>query len=122
MQPFDYIIFDTSPLLPVADTLVLASYMQAAVLVVDASKTPRSVLMRAKQALSKTGVQLVGVALNKCQWPDYGEIREYLNEIEHERPRADIALTLPPQTAPTNGHAGDDKTITLSLRSQQVDE
>jgi capsular exopolysaccharide synthesis family protein len=122
MQQFDYIIFDTSPLLPVADSLVLACYVQAAVLVVDASKTPRSVLMRAKQALSKTGVRLVGVALNKCQWPDYGEIREYLNEIEHERPRAGIALTLPPQTAPTNGHAGDDKTITLSLRSQQADE
>ena len=37
---FDYIIFDTPPLLPVADVKILASYVQAIILVVHVSKTP----------------------------------------------------------------------------------
>lgn len=94
-QKFDYIIFDTPPVLPVADTQILASYVQVTILVADASKTPRRALIRAKQALARTGTKILGVALNKSQWPDFGEVQDYLGNMS-QRPRADITMSAPP--------------------------
>lgn len=68
--PFDYVIFDTSALLPVADTQILAAYMQATVFVVDASKTSRKALLRARRVLDKTHTTVLGVVINKSQWSD----------------------------------------------------
>lgn len=96
-QQFDYIIFDTPPLLPVADAQILASYIQATILVVDASKTSRKVLQQAKQILSRTSTRVIGVAINKSQWPSYGELQDYLSNIQ-QRPRADITISVPQNT------------------------
>ena len=79
--PFDYIVFDTPPLLPVADAQLLSSYMQAIVLVVDASKTPRKVLLRVKGVFNRTQTMLLGVALNNSRWPEYGYIRDYQRRL-----------------------------------------
>ena len=97
-EHFDYIIFDTPPLLPIADAQIIASNVQAAILVVDASKTSRKMLVRAKHILTRTGVRVLGVALNKSQWLDDNATREYLGGIQQPRPRADISLSHPPQT------------------------
>jgi capsular exopolysaccharide synthesis family protein len=94
-QQFDYIIFDTPPLLPVADAQVLAAYIQTTVLVVDASKTSRKVLRQARQTLSRTSTRVIGVAINKSPWPGYGDIQDYLSGVQ-QRPRADIAVSTPP--------------------------
>jgi len=122
-QQFDYIILDTAPLLPIADTRILASYVQATVLVVDASKTPRKILVRAKQALSKTSTRILGVALNKSYWSDYGDIREYLGNTQQQSSKAGINMVMPPNTPPetpsTDGN-GDDPSITVTLRQKQA--
>lgn len=85
---FDYIIFDTAPLLPVADTQILASYIDAAILVGDTSKTPRKMFVRAIHILYKRGIIILGMVLNKSQWPDDRRIRNYLNNL----PREDVKL------------------------------
>jgi len=120
-RPFDYVIFDTSPLLPVADTQILASYVQATVLVIDASKTPRKVLLRARQVLNRTHATIIGVVLNKSPWSDYGDIRHYLSD--RRQPKAKFDLTEPhahpvdassitiPTTPPTNGTVDPDPDI-----------
>jgi len=64
-EQFEYVIFDTPPLLPVADAQILASYVQAIVLVIDAFKTPRNVLLRAKRVLNRTRTTIIGVAIIK---------------------------------------------------------
>jgi capsular exopolysaccharide synthesis family protein len=94
-QQFDYIIFDTPPLLPVADAQILAAYIQTTVLVVDASKTSRKMLRQARQTLSRTSTRVIGVAINKSPWPGYGDIQDYLSNVQ-QRPRADIAVSTPP--------------------------
>lgn len=63
--PFDYVIFDTPPLLPVADAQLLALHMQAILLVVDGSKTPRRALARTRNVLERTPVAIRGVVINK---------------------------------------------------------
>ncbi|GCE03722.1 polysaccharide biosynthesis tyrosine autokinase [Dictyobacter aurantiacus] len=104
-QKFDYIIFDTPPLLPIADAQIMAAYMQVTIMVVNASRTPRKAMVRAKQALARTGTRILGVALNKSYWPEYGEVHDYLSNIQ-SRPRADIAMAMPPNT-PAINHAID---------------
>lgn len=123
-ERFDYIIFDTPPLLPIADTQIIASNVQAAVLVVDASKTSRKVLVRARHILTRTGVRVLGVALNKSQWLDDNATNDYLGSIQPQRPSADISMSTPPQTPPiehsetrplSNGKI-EDTAITMSIR------
>ena len=129
-EHFDYIIFDTPPLLPIADAQIIASNVQAAILVVDASKTSRKMLVRAKQILTRTGVRVLGVALNKSKWLDENATRDYLGSIQHARPHADISMSSPPQTPPiehledkplSNGHV-EDTSITVSIRGAKEAE
>jgi polysaccharide biosynthesis transport protein len=99
MPEYDYVIFDTPPLLSVADAQIVASYVQATVLVADVSKTPRKALLRAGKALRKTRTTVLGVVLNKSGWPDYGDIRQYLSETRRQA-RTSVALPPPPHTPP----------------------
>src|SRR5947209_12849264 len=71
-SPFDYIIFDTPPLLPVADAQILASLVQAILVVVDPNRTPRKMLLRTKRVLNKVPTMKLGVAINKSHERDYG--------------------------------------------------
>jgi polysaccharide biosynthesis transport protein len=75
--PFDFVIFDSPPLLPVADAEIMSSLVQSVVLVIDANKTPRRTLARAKRVLSNTHARALGIALNRSPWPDDGADRRY---------------------------------------------
>ncbi len=61
----DLVIFDSAPVLAVADNLVLASMVDGVILVVRAGSTQRRDLVRAKSLLEKVGAPLVGVVLNR---------------------------------------------------------
>lgn len=98
---FDYVIFDSPPLLPIADAQIMAAYMQVTILIVDASRTPRKAMLRAKRTLNRTGTRMLGVALNKSHWREYGEVHDYLSNIQ-SRPRADLNMVMPPNTPPIN--------------------
>jgi len=129
---FDYVILDAPPLLPVADAQILASYAHTTVLVINASKTPRKVLLRAKQVLNRTRTTVIGVALNKSPWPDYTDIRQYLRGIS---PKAKFDMTMPLSspmddrqvTVPTTPHMNgsgvvDPETITIPQSNTDSDE
>lgn len=119
---FDYVIFDTPPLLPVADAQILASYIQTTVLVIDASKTPRKALLRAMRMLHKTRTSVLGIVLNKSSWSDYNDIRHYLSDMWQPKTGTGLAkLPLPPPgTPPLNG--GVDSTVTITSPRQQKDK
>jgi len=108
MPQYDYVIFDTPPLLPIADAQVVASYVDAAILVVDASQTPRRVLVRAKQALSKTRATILGVVINKSVWSEGGNINGYLNDVWRRQSKARVSVTTPPSTPPIEDLAEPD--------------
>jgi non-specific protein-tyrosine kinase len=61
----DYVLFDSPPVLAVADTSALASLCQGAVLVADSQRTRSDVVRRGKQALEQVGLRVFGVVLNK---------------------------------------------------------
>jgi capsular exopolysaccharide synthesis family protein len=118
--PYDYVIFDTPPLLPVADTQILATYIEATILVVDASKTPRKALLRAKQLLDRTRTEILGVVINKSPWSDYGDIRHYMSGVR--QPKESLLMTMPPEMstgAPANGSVDslEDNAVTVTIRN-----
>ena len=62
-ERFDYTIFDTTPVLPVADTIHLASQVDGIIMVIEAGKTKRASVKRAIELLSHGAV--MGFVLNK---------------------------------------------------------
>jgi non-specific protein-tyrosine kinase len=61
----DIVLIDSPPVLPVADTLVIARVVGGAVLVVETRRTPVPSIQRAKDALIRNQTRLLGVVLNK---------------------------------------------------------
>jgi succinoglycan biosynthesis transport protein ExoP len=119
--PYDHVIFDTPPVLTVADAQILAGYIEATILIVDASKTPRKSLLQARQILSRTSTVILGVVINKSPWPDYGDIRHYMSEVR--QPKERVLMTMSPEVSsdsPSNGSMGhlEDNTVTVTIRNQ----
>jgi Mrp family chromosome partitioning ATPase len=63
-QRYDTVIFDSAPVLSVSDTVPMASWSDAVVLVVRAGLTPISALQRTKAVLRRAHVRIAGVVLN----------------------------------------------------------
>lgn len=62
----DIVLFDSPPILPVVDAMVLSSIVDGVMLVVD-TNTRRDALARAGAALAQAGANVVGAALNKLR-------------------------------------------------------
>ena len=61
---YDFVLFDSPPIMGVSDASILASEVDLAVLVVQYRKYPQQMTLRAKQMVEKVGGRLVGVVLN----------------------------------------------------------
>jgi capsular exopolysaccharide synthesis family protein len=61
---FDYVLVDSPPLLSVADSRILATVTDAAVLVARAFETPYDIVRRARALLYSADARILGVALN----------------------------------------------------------
>lgn len=63
-EQFDYVLFDTPPLLAVADPQILANKVDASIFVVYSGKTDIDQAKKAKELLMNAQSKLVGVVLN----------------------------------------------------------
>ena len=61
----DIVIFDTPPVLPVADASILGASVSGCLLVVDTGKTRRNTFIGATERLQRTGGNIFGAVLNK---------------------------------------------------------
>ena len=61
---YDYVVFDTAPIIPVADTLALAAAADAVVLVVRSGVSRKTALLRVRDLLRRANVNIAGVVLN----------------------------------------------------------
>ena len=64
---FDLVIVDTAPVIPVSDPALLSQAVDGVILVVKAGSTPREVVKRACDILTKGQAKIVGIALNNAQ-------------------------------------------------------
>jgi capsular exopolysaccharide synthesis family protein len=65
-QKADYVLFDAPPVLAVTDTALLASKLDALLLVIKAGATRRDHAKRAKEVLSRLHIRVIGVALSNA--------------------------------------------------------
>ncbi|MBM3460150.1 MAG: polysaccharide biosynthesis tyrosine autokinase, partial [Armatimonadetes bacterium] len=63
----DFVILDSPPCLPVADPLVVASRVDAVLLVVHAGHTRRPALRHVRQLLQRAHARLLGVVMNRVE-------------------------------------------------------
>ncbi|NGY85892.1 CpsD/CapB family tyrosine-protein kinase [Bacillus megaterium] len=63
-EKFDMIIFDTPPILAVADAQILANQVDGTILVVSSGKTEKDAALKSKELLSNAKGKLLGVVLN----------------------------------------------------------
>jgi len=76
-EQVDIVIFDSPPLLAVADTALLSRYCDAALLVVLADATHGGALHRAKEQIDQSGIHLVGAVLNRVSPATSGYYKSY---------------------------------------------
>jgi polysaccharide biosynthesis transport protein len=62
---FDYIVMDTSPLLPVVDALALATVADKVLVIVEWGQTPRASISEAFKVLRPEAHRVAGIVLNK---------------------------------------------------------
>ncbi|MCF3130198.1 polysaccharide biosynthesis tyrosine autokinase [Streptomyces olivochromogenes] len=97
---YEVVIVDTAPLLPVADTVGLASLAQGALLVVRAAKTSRDQVRTAAESLNRVGVRVLGTVFNMAPVPRgnrYGSYGSYgelpAPRVSDRREEADAAVS-----------------------------
>ncbi|MFA3842779.1 polysaccharide biosynthesis tyrosine autokinase [Streptomyces aureus] len=83
----DIVIVDTAPLLPVADTVGLASFTQGALLVVRAAKTSREQVRTAADSLDRVNVRVLGTVFNMAPVPRGNRYGTYGSYGELPAPR-----------------------------------
>ena len=92
-EQFDWIVFDSPPVLPIADALVAAKVVGNVLFVVGTDSTSRRVARDAVEQLSQSGAHVVGAVLNKANLRrhPYYYSRYYRRSYEryyHREPRA----------------------------------
>lgn len=63
---FDYVILDTTPVLPVTDALLIAAKADATLIVVKAKKTKENMVKQAYEHLMEVRANVIGTVLNEC--------------------------------------------------------
>lgn len=75
-EEFDHIIFDTAPLLVVADAAVLSTKTDGTILVIRAGINTYGIAQRARDMLTKLGTHIYGVVLNGVRVRAGGYLRK----------------------------------------------
>jgi len=95
-ERFEYIILDSSPLVSVADPIILSTMVDGVILIVKSGQSKIELVGRACQQLSAVGAKILGITLNnldirKERYDYYRYYRYYSNfMVEDVRNRADL--------------------------------
>lgn len=74
---YDYVFFDSPPVVPVTDAVVMSSYIDGAILVVESGGVEIDLIKRAKELLISSGIEILGVVLNKIPMNDPKAYQSY---------------------------------------------
>jgi capsular exopolysaccharide synthesis family protein len=69
---FEYVLLDSPPVLHVSDSRILATQVEAVILVAHGGVTPRENVSRAKQSLLQVNANVIGIALNNVDFNAVG--------------------------------------------------
>ena len=71
-QKYDWLLFDTPPVLAVTDAQVLGSLCDGVILVLKSHRTEKKELIKAKELLEKANTNLIGTVINGVDAKEFG--------------------------------------------------
>jgi Mrp family chromosome partitioning ATPase len=80
---YDKIVFDSPPIIGVSDASVLASTVDAAILLLQHRRNPQSMVLRAQQIVESVKTTLLGVVLNQVPLSAGGDYGYYTNNYAY---------------------------------------
>jgi capsular exopolysaccharide synthesis family protein len=81
---YDLVIFDTTPVLPVTDAVLLSQKVEGVIILYEVGKIARGVLKRTKSHLATVKANILGIILNNVR-PEYGpEYYDYHYQYYYE--------------------------------------
>ena len=86
-ESFDLIIIDTPPVIAVTDAQIMATRCDGCMLVVQAGKTKRELIARAKASLEQVNARILGVVLNNVDRKKNGYYNYYYYYYSSEEKR-----------------------------------
>ena len=95
----DLVVIDSPPLQAVTDAELLASITDSTLLVIDAGRTHRGSIQRAREALALAGARVLGVALNRMPERSSGRYQyDYYGAygVDHRAKRDGALAATPP--------------------------
>jgi capsular exopolysaccharide synthesis family protein len=101
---YDFVVIDTSPLIPVTDPLWLVHETDGAIVVARTMKTKRPHLAKAMDTLGSVGARVLGVVANDVKGHDR---LTYYTESEKSSGRSRSTLTLGPKPSARRASASD---------------
>ncbi|MGH8092813.1 MAG: GumC family protein [Chthoniobacterales bacterium] len=84
---YDFIFFDSPPMLGVSDAAVLSSKVEMTIIVVQHRRFPRAMLIRVKQDIQSAGGTVLGVVLNNVDLKHDQNYRYYTSYSGYYHPR-----------------------------------
>ena len=99
---YDYIFFDSPPILGVSDASILASEVDLVLQVIQYRRYPQPMNLRAKQLIEKVGGNFIGIVLNNInmsQDESYYYYSGYYEYQSQQKDQAVVQVTDPAKTA-----------------------
>jgi capsular exopolysaccharide synthesis family protein len=87
-KKYDYVLFDSPPVVPVTDAVVMSSYIEGAILVVSSGKVSVDMVKKAKESLEASGVNLIGAVLNRIPVNNSKEYKSYYYYYEESESKS----------------------------------
>lgn len=116
-KEYDLVLFDSSPILPVTDALLLAAKTKHLLWVIAAGKTRSEPLRRAREALAQVDTKILGVVLNRMSvGRGYGYYYYYYSKdgTKHKHKSEAPAFVPMPQSS-ISGDGGEPQGLPESL-------
>lgn len=114
-KQYDLVLFDSPPILPVTDALLLAAKTKHLLWVVAAGKTRSDPLRRAREALEQVDAKILGVVLNRiAMGRGYGYYYYYYSKDGTKHKHKESAFAPVPQPV-VSGNGGEPEGLPESL-------
>ncbi len=103
-QRYDFVFFDSPPIMGVSDASILASLVDMTLQVIQYRRYPQPMYIRAKQLIEKVGGNLVGIVLNNINVAQEESYYYYYSGYYH-----DYYYSRSPEAKPEEEKAAEDK-------------
>jgi capsular exopolysaccharide synthesis family protein len=109
-QRYDFILFDSPPILGVSDASILASEVDLVMQVIQYRRYPQPMTIRAKQMIEKVRGNFIGIVLNNInmsQDEGYYYYSGYYHDYYYSRSPSEQEASGKPEAKPEAGDSGD---------------